>query len=65
LSGGLVQKFGLLRELIGEKFKSSYRLGPASEDTLLGLLAVSLAFTGRAESVRAALDLLSSQEIRF
>jgi sugar (pentulose or hexulose) kinase len=53
-SGGLAQKLGTLRQLICDKFKSEYRFSPASEDTVLGLLALALAFSGRAGSVAQA-----------
>jgi sugar (pentulose or hexulose) kinase len=57
-SGGLAQRFPVLRDLIVEQFgdgsAAPYRMCPSAEDTLLGLLALSLAFTGRAPSVEAA-----------
>ena len=53
-SGGLVQKLDALRSLIVERFGVRYRVCPTSEDTLLGLLALGLAFTGRAASVAEA-----------
>ena len=56
-SGGLAQ-IELLRQLIGDKFRVDYRLCPTAEDTLLGLLALALAFTGRAASVEQATALL-------
>lgn len=57
LSGGLAQ-IGLLRDLIADRFQKEYRLCPSAEDTLLGLLALALAFTGRAASVEEAAGLL-------
>lgn len=56
-SGGLSQ-IDILRQLIRDKFQKDYRLCPTSEDTLLGLLALALAFTGRAGSVKEATTLL-------
>jgi sugar (pentulose or hexulose) kinase len=56
-SGGLAQ-IDILRQLICDKFKKDYRLCPTSEDTLLGLLALALAFTGRTDSVEQATTLL-------
>lgn len=53
-SGGLAQKINILRQLICDKFQRPYRLSLTTEDTLLGLLALSLAFTGRAGSVAQA-----------
>jgi sugar (pentulose or hexulose) kinase len=55
-SGGLVQKFPILREMICERFDAPYRICPTSEDTMLGLMALALAFTGRTASVRQATD---------
>jgi sugar (pentulose or hexulose) kinase len=57
LSGGLAQ-IEFLRQLIRDKFQKDYRLCPTAEDTLLGLLALALAFTGRAASVEQATTLL-------
>ena len=57
-SGGLVQKIDVLRELICEKFGVAYRLCPTPEDTLLGLMVLALAFTGRSASVMDAIATL-------
>lgn len=56
-SGGLAQ-IDLLRQLIARKFQRDYRVCGTAEDTLLGLLALTLAFTGRATSVEHAMALL-------
>jgi sugar (pentulose or hexulose) kinase len=53
-SGGLVQKMEVLRALICDQFQVGYRFSPSAEDTLLGLLALGLAFTHRAGSVAQA-----------
>ncbi len=53
-SGGLPQKIDLLRTLITERFAADYRMSPHTEDTMLGLLVLAIAFTGRADSVEAA-----------
>lgn len=58
LSGGLVQRIPFLRDLIDERFGVPSRLSPTEEDTLLGLLALALAWTGRAASVAAATSAL-------
>ncbi len=58
-SGGLVQKIDMLRQLICEQFDAEYRVSPVQEDTLLGLMTLGLAFTGRTVSVAAATALLS------
>ena len=53
-SGGLVQKMELLRELICDRFGVPFRFCPVAEDTMLGLLVLGLAFTGRADSIEEA-----------
>jgi len=53
-SGGLVQKIDLLRQLICDQFNMEFRLSPVQEDTLLGLMTLGLAFTGRTSSVSEA-----------
>ena len=57
-SGGLAQKIEVLRALICEKFGVPHRMCPTTEDTMLGLLALALAFTGRADSVEQAIATL-------
>ncbi len=59
-SGGLVQKIDLLRQLICDEFGAKYRVSPAEEDTLLGLMVLGLAFTGRTSTVSEATALLSA-----
>ena len=54
-SGGLAQQLEVLRVAIQRRFQAPYRLSPSTEDTLLGLLALGLAWTGRARSVAAAM----------
>ena len=54
-------KTPLLRRLICERLGPEHRLAPSEEDTLLGLLALALAFSGRAASVLAAAARLGSQ----
>jgi sugar (pentulose or hexulose) kinase len=60
-SGGVALKTPLLRRLICDRLGSAHRLAASDEDTLLGLLALALTFSGRAESVRAAIDIVGSQ----
>lgn len=60
-SGGLAQKFGLLRRFIGDKFQVDDRLCASSEDTMLGLLALALVIGGRATTVEQAVDLLRQE----
>ena len=63
-SGGLSQKVGILRDLIVNKFQTSYRMTPHVEDTLFGLLVLATAFSGRATGVIAASNqLLSASNI--
>lgn len=57
-SGGLAQKIRLLRETIAARFGLPFRLAPSSEDTMLGLLALGLMFTGRAGSAEGAMSIL-------
>jgi sugar (pentulose or hexulose) kinase len=52
LSGGLACKMRALREEIGRRFATDYRLTAQTEDTLFGLLILASVFSGRAESVR-------------
>jgi sugar (pentulose or hexulose) kinase len=55
-SGGLAQKFDTLRRIIAEKFGAPYRICPASEDTLFGLLLLARVYSGRAASVAQAME---------
>lgn len=55
-SGGLVQKLDVLRERIVDRFGVGYRVCPTTEDALLGLLGLGLAFTGRTASVAEATE---------
>jgi sugar (pentulose or hexulose) kinase len=54
-SGGVAMKNQLLRQLVCECLGREHRLAPSGEDTLFGLLVLSLAFTGRTASVREAI----------
>ncbi len=58
-SGGLVQKVDFLRQMICDQFGTNYRVSPVEEDTLLGLMVLGLAFTGRTATVAEATSLLS------
>jgi ribulose kinase len=55
-SGGVALKTPLLRQLICERLGQQHRLAPSEEDTLLGLLVLGLAFSGRAKSVAGAMS---------
>ena len=55
LSGGLAQNCPALRDAILARFEAGWRMAPAAEDTLLGLLALAMAFSGRAGSVQQAM----------
>ena len=54
-SGGVALKNQVLRQLVCERLGRDHRLAPSEEDTLFGLLVLSLAFTGRTASVREAI----------
>ena len=60
-SGGLAQKIPVLRDMILNEFKVDYRICPTSEDTLLGLMALALVFSGRVPSVAEATELLMKE----
>lgn len=51
-SGGIAQKLPMLRQLILEKLPCGMRLCSSAEDTLQGLLEVSLVISGRAENLQ-------------
>jgi sugar (pentulose or hexulose) kinase len=53
-SGGVAQKLELLRQFIQERIGGEARICPNSEDTLLGLLVVSLVVSERARDLEAA-----------
>jgi hypothetical protein len=53
-SGGLATKLDVMRQVIREKLRTDYRLAPSAEDTLLGLMALGLVFTGMAPSIHDA-----------
>lgn len=61
LSGGLAVKIEALREIIRKKFQAECRLAPCPEDSLLGLLALALAFSGKSASVGQAMAALRAQ----
>jgi sugar (pentulose or hexulose) kinase len=61
-SGGLAVKLEVLRQIIQKQFQTDYRLAPCAEDSLLGLLALALAFSGRVKSVEQAMADLRAQE---
>ncbi len=54
-SGGVTLKITLLRPLICDRLGAAHRLAASEEDTLLGLLTLSLAFSGRQPSVANAI----------
>ncbi len=59
-SGGLACKLEVLRNIIQKKLGTRYRLPPSTEDTLYGLLALALAFSGNASSIKKAQEGLRS-----
>ena len=58
-SGGVAQKFEILRRLICDRLQTQSRLSPTSEDTMLGLLAMALFFTGRQPSMEQTLKFIA------
>ncbi len=54
-SGGVALKNELLRQLVCARLGQKHRLAPCNEDTLFGMLVLSLAFSGRAKSVHEAI----------
>ncbi len=60
-SGGLARKLPLLRQIIQDRFQTESRLCPVAEDTLFGLLMLAMAFEGKAQSVEAAMNELTSR----
>jgi len=56
LSGGLVRKAGLLRELIARRFDCPIRVSPVEEESLCGLLVLALRASGRAADLAAAIS---------
>ena len=61
-SGGLAQKLERLRVLIMARLAGEYRVCRATEDTLIGLMALALVIDGRELSLAAALESLRNQE---
>ena len=53
-SGGLAHHLPLLRQLIAERLPGPTRLSPVTEDTLAGLLALTMVLSGATASVAAA-----------
>lgn len=64
-SGGLAQKFDLLRRMVVDKFQCPHRLCASTEDTLLGLLVIALIISGRAASVAAAAEIVRAHEAQM
>ena len=54
-SGGVALRTALLRRLICDRLGQAHRLAASEEDTLLGLLVLSLAFSGRFPAVADAI----------
>jgi sugar (pentulose or hexulose) kinase len=63
-SGGMAAKIPQLRELIVRAFNMPFRLAPSSEDTMLGLIALGMAFTERTPTVQAAIQHLATHQNR-
>ena len=63
-SGGMAQNIPLLRKFILEKLPGESRLCSSTEDTLLGLLAISLVISGRAKTLQDASLLVASKSVQ-
>jgi sugar (pentulose or hexulose) kinase len=61
-SGGVALRIALLREAICDRLGREHRLAASDEDTLLGLLVLSLAFSGRQASVSQAVEFFRRQQ---
>ena len=53
-SGGLIAKSTLLQQLVQKRFGLAVRVSPAQEDTLLGLLRLSMTLSGQSATVLQA-----------
>ena len=62
-SGGVALRIALLRGAICDRLGSEHRLAASDEDTLLGLLVLSLAFSGRQASVSEAVEFFRRQQV--
>ena len=63
LSGGLIQRSELLRELITARLPGPQRLCPTEEETLTGLLAIALVASGRAEDLSVATKIVADSQV--
>jgi sugar (pentulose or hexulose) kinase len=54
-SGGVALRIALLRQLVCERLGNAHRLAASEEDTLLGLLALALHFSGAQPTVAEAI----------
>lgn len=50
-TGGVAQRMPIVRDLTAEALRMPYRLSPHSEDTLMGLMILAQAFTGRRRAI--------------
>jgi sugar (pentulose or hexulose) kinase len=64
-SGGVALKTALLRDLIRERLGREHRLAPSDEDTLFGLLVLSLAFSKRLDSVKNAMAFARQRDVQL
>ena len=55
-SGGVAMKTPVLRQLICDRLGGEHRLAPFAEDTLFGLLVLSLAFSERVTTIQDAVQ---------
>jgi sugar (pentulose or hexulose) kinase len=59
-SGGAARRLAILRDLTAAELGLPYRLSPHPEDTLIGLLVLARAFSGRSASVQAAAEVVAA-----
>ena len=62
MSGGLPQRFSVLRDAIEQRFGSACRLSYGSEETLQGLMVLALVVDGQATSVSEAIEHVASRQ---
>ena len=62
-SGGLINKSKLLQDMLQQRFQLPYRLSPHNEDTLMGLMALSLYYSKRVKCITDAVKIMREKFI--
>lgn len=57
-SGGLINKSKLLQDMLQQRFQLPFRLSPHNEDTLMGLMVLSLYYSQRVECITDAVKIM-------